>query len=613
MNDVNWWLMALAFVLGLALTFALMIRRVTREVPVSGSVGVRGPDVVGAVRGGLEDRGTAPSLTTDKLADTDVRTTKMPAAGAAAAGAAAAGGVAASKFAGGNGESATAKTATVSDEPYGAGSVRVAAGASAPSGYTIKGNEDSMVYHTTDGPSYKQTIADVWFRPGVNTTPPRREIGSWVLASAAFMLIAFRQTYVLPYVPLGLSPARFVLFAAAGLFIITRLAGQRSRYRIGVLGPVLALYSLSTLAAYGAGMMRPSTPIVEVDANLIREFLAISLVFFFFTVIHGYVGLRRVIKGLVAGGVVSAVLAILAHFTGVEAATMLRLPGLRDAGAILNRDLVRVDVVRPQASAGHPLELAVVLAMIFPLALGLTQSLRARGERWWPWAVATAIILAGIAVSVSRGAVLGLVAAFVVMARYWPIRRTLGTLAVIGVGLMVGPVLESSLFEAYSKMFGLGLEEGSINSRQTAAEDLLSNIPLFGMYGQGGSAKNPPTLDNDYLSQLQEIGVLGLLSYLMVLGTTLALAFLAFRNARNRASTELPASCAHLFLALAASFTAYAAMSIFLDVSGFIQTWTTMYLLIAASAVAFRISRKVDGEFARTNTPPRKFESDKNR
>ena len=164
MTDVNWWLMALAFVLGLALTFALTIRRVTREVPVSESFGVRGPDVGGAVRGGVDDRGTARSLTTDKVADTDVRTSRMPAAGAAAAGAAAAGGVAASKFAGGKDEAATAKIARVGDEPYGAGSVRVAAGASAPSGYTIKGNEDSMLYHTTDSPSYKQTIAEVWFR-----------------------------------------------------------------------------------------------------------------------------------------------------------------------------------------------------------------------------------------------------------------------------------------------------------------------------------------------------------------------------------------------------------------------------------------------------------------
>ena len=32
------------------------------------------------------------------------------------------------------------------------------------SGYTIKGNEDSMLYHSPESPSYKQTIAEVWFR-----------------------------------------------------------------------------------------------------------------------------------------------------------------------------------------------------------------------------------------------------------------------------------------------------------------------------------------------------------------------------------------------------------------------------------------------------------------
>ena len=54
--DVNWWLMALAFVLGLLLTFALMIRRVTREVPITETVGVRGPSVVA----GTVDRDTGP-------------------------------------------------------------------------------------------------------------------------------------------------------------------------------------------------------------------------------------------------------------------------------------------------------------------------------------------------------------------------------------------------------------------------------------------------------------------------------------------------------------------------------------------------------------------------
>jgi uncharacterized membrane protein ArfC len=37
MDDVNGWLIVLAFLLGLLLTSALMIRRVTREVPVGGA------------------------------------------------------------------------------------------------------------------------------------------------------------------------------------------------------------------------------------------------------------------------------------------------------------------------------------------------------------------------------------------------------------------------------------------------------------------------------------------------------------------------------------------------------------------------------------------------
>ncbi len=119
MQNVNWWLMVLAFILGLVLTLALLIRRVKREVPVYGTF----------------------------------------AAGAAAAGAGAAGAAGAAKRAGG------ARAGAGQREPYGAGSIRVAATATAPDGgYTVKGNEDSMLYHTTDSPSYKQTIAEVWFR-----------------------------------------------------------------------------------------------------------------------------------------------------------------------------------------------------------------------------------------------------------------------------------------------------------------------------------------------------------------------------------------------------------------------------------------------------------------
>ena len=42
MHNVNWWLMALAFLLGLVLTLFLLIRRVKREVPEYATLGGAG-------------------------------------------------------------------------------------------------------------------------------------------------------------------------------------------------------------------------------------------------------------------------------------------------------------------------------------------------------------------------------------------------------------------------------------------------------------------------------------------------------------------------------------------------------------------------------------------
>lgn len=45
------------------------------------------------------------------------------------------------------------------------GSAKPLAGGKAPSAeYVIKGNEDSMIYHTPQSPSYDQTIAETWFK-----------------------------------------------------------------------------------------------------------------------------------------------------------------------------------------------------------------------------------------------------------------------------------------------------------------------------------------------------------------------------------------------------------------------------------------------------------------
>jgi uncharacterized membrane protein ArfC len=123
-EDVNWWLLALAFVLGLLLTLASMIRRVTREAPITEPFGVIGPGLRGAAEeAGAEGGGSARSFTDSTVGGEDVPTGTMPSAGGVAAGAAS--GVAAAKFGGrkSGSESATAKVAAVGED-YGAGSAR---------------------------------------------------------------------------------------------------------------------------------------------------------------------------------------------------------------------------------------------------------------------------------------------------------------------------------------------------------------------------------------------------------------------------------------------------------------------------------------------------------
>jgi len=48
-------------------------------------------------------------------------------------------------------------------DSYGPDSAAALEDGSAPEGFTVKGNKDSMKYHTTDSQWYDQTVAEVWF------------------------------------------------------------------------------------------------------------------------------------------------------------------------------------------------------------------------------------------------------------------------------------------------------------------------------------------------------------------------------------------------------------------------------------------------------------------
>lgn len=172
------WLWALlSFLLGSLLTWLIM--RATRrpEVEVS-EERIQGPGI--AERPGRSAMATDTSVQTRSDVDTfrsgatDIAA--RPATDAVAAGATAAG------------AAATARPMTSSEKAMGGsamrmvepgpypGSARPNADGSPPSSeYTVKGNMTSMLYHTADSPSYRDTRAEIWFR-----TPSEAERAGFV-------------------------------------------------------------------------------------------------------------------------------------------------------------------------------------------------------------------------------------------------------------------------------------------------------------------------------------------------------------------------------------------------------------------------------------------------
>ena len=128
---MNGWLMALSFVLGLLITFAFTIRRVTRDVPVYAALG-RGP------RGDAAGLGR-PAAVVDEKAEPEPDTV------------------------GDSGSAAPATLADLPPGPYGTGSAMAGSGGAGPQGWTVKADERAMRYHTADSPSYGPTIAEIWF------------------------------------------------------------------------------------------------------------------------------------------------------------------------------------------------------------------------------------------------------------------------------------------------------------------------------------------------------------------------------------------------------------------------------------------------------------------
>lgn len=283
--------------------------------------------------------------------------------------------------------------------------------------------------------------------------------------------------------------------------------------------------------------------------------------------------LRRI---SMAGGLYAA-LGLVQFFTGHNIVDSIQIPGLASGGT--GGVDTRGDFVRPESTARHALEYAAVLSMVLPIALtmAIRESKRAMFLRWFP---VVAIFMAAF-LSVTRSALLGIVAVLLVLIPTWePAIRKMAAWAALG-GAVVMYALVPGLAGTILGMFSGN--DPSVDSRTDSFAVVGGYLGISPIFGRGLGTMGPQyrIFDNQYIGFIIEIGLVGAAAFILMVLTAMVATFL-----RRRAPDQLIGS---LGPALSAAVLAGALLSAFFDSFHFPQAVGMLFLMIGLCGAHWNI------------------------
>lgn len=381
--------------------------------------------------------------------------------------------------------------------------------------------------------------------------PGQPEIGSvpsggppLLLRVIAFSVFFFPSTMVLDplgaagTVPIILSLILFMLWFASALFGLHNPLPVRHPGRLAI-GSLLFVTLLS-YAALNAGLTGGSTATTRATADrwLLVLLASFAIVVVAAETIRSMDDALRYVRAILNGALFCSLVAAVqftVHVNPMEWIGMA-MPGFVDNGGATVYQL-RGAMVRVAGSTFTPIELAVVCSMLLPLSCWRL-IYDPRGRKW-VHAVGTALLIFGIAITISRSGVLGIMVALATFFPFLP--RTARVWAAVAapvalVGLfMTVPGLMSTLGHALNPPPNdLSLTTRTNNYPRVVA--MLEERPWLGL-GPGNYLPENALhiLDNQYLQSAVTIGLVGLA------GTVIYLAFPALTTLHAARSARAPA------------------------------------------------------------------------
>jgi hypothetical protein len=443
------------------------------------------------------------------------------------------------------------------------------------------------------GSSAAVPVAVLMVLAGLAATRPYVSWRTAVIGLILTILFVPIRRYTFPLnLPFQLEPYRVLVALIVGGWVLSLLADPRVRARrSGFEGPVLVV-----LVATMGSVVVNGDRVAILQQEVVKSVTFFSSFLFVYYLLVGVTRGREaidvIVRVLVGGGAVVAVLAIVESRTGFSPFGQLEryVPFLSPIPT--HETLARGWNIRAQGPAEHPIALGAALMLLTPLAVYLVAA--KRQARWW---IALVLLPLGALATHSRTGILMLVMIVVVflvlrpreVRRQWPLALVL---VVATHFLMPGAMgtLRATFFPEggliASQKGGIGHQKGYSCSGSGRIADLgpafeeASRKPLLG-YGYGtrivnGEKENACILDNQWLSTLLETGLVGGLGWLWL--------FVHVVRRLGRAARADRSPPSWLEVALAASLSAAAVGMLTFDAFGFIQFTFLLFILVGLAS-----------------------------
>lgn len=411
---------------------------------------------------------------------------------------------------------------------------------------------------------------------------------SWRVLLVGFLLIVMfipiRLYALAAGLPFQVEPYRLGTLALAAIWVVALLVDPSIRARGSALGPPILLLSVAVIGSIVTNSQSIS------DENLSGEVAKkltfwLSFLVVFYLVLSLASTLAEVVFVLEVLVVCGAALGLLGMFewrTGYNVFAHLSeyLPVLRPTAPPL--DTFRAGLNRAYASAQHPIAFGALLAMLLPFSLVF-----AYRRRTPLWIGCVVLIVMGSLAAISRTSMLMLLVVGVVLAVLRPhdARRAVPLLLPLAVVIQIAlPGTFSTTAALFLPKEGLVAEQANQNvgsGRVASFSPALDEAAAHPIFGRGfgtrivndGPKKNSFILDNEWLSTLLELGLVGIAAWAWIFWRSCSR---AWRVARHDDS-----DLGWLVTAFLAAILSFAVGMFFFDAFSFIQVTIILIVMLA--------------------------------